>query len=113
MLQLIYFFALLILTSGLFIMLVSYNYVHKIIGLGIFQSSILIFYLAIGKINGGIVPINQMSTNNIIYTSPLPHVLMLTAIVVGFATLSVGLGLIQRIFQEFHTISENKIKFDD
>jgi multicomponent Na+:H+ antiporter subunit C len=81
--------------------------VRKIIGLGIFQSSVLIFYIALGKVDVGIPPI--FKDGNHTYSSPLPHVLMLTAIVVGFATLSVGLALIYRIFKEFGTISESKI----
>lgn len=110
--QLIYFCALVILSSGLYIMLTSDNYVRKIIGLGVFQSAVLIFYLALGKVNDGIVPIDLLDKTQQ-YTSPLPHVLMLTAIVVGFATLSVGLSLIYRIFEQFGTILESKISFND
>ncbi len=108
--HLIYFFALILLTSGLFIMLTSHNYIHKVIGLGVFQSSVLVFYLALGKVKTGIVPIMQEGVTT--YTSPLPHVLMLTAIVVGFATLSVALSLIYQIYKHFGTISENEISFD-
>ncbi len=113
--NLIYFLAVIILTSGLFIMLTSDNYVRKIIGLGVFQSSVLIFYIALGKIANGIVPINicPQDENAIcthIFSSPLPHVLMLTAIVVGFATMSVGLALIYQIHQEYGTILESKIE---
>ncbi len=108
--NLIYFFALILLTSGFFIMLTSRNYIHKIIGLGIFQSSVLVFYLSIGKIKTGGVPIFQEGITT--YTSPLPHVLMLTAIVVGFATLSVALSLIYQIYKHFGTILENEINFD-
>ncbi|MGX6960254.1 MAG: Na+/H+ antiporter subunit C [Rickettsia endosymbiont of Pentastiridius leporinus] len=110
MYYLIYFLALLLFTSGLFIMLTSYNYIHKIIGLGICQSSVLIFYLSLGKAKTGIVPI--IRDNITTYTSPLPHVLMLTAIVVGFATLSVALSLVYQIYKYFGTISENDIRFD-
>ncbi|HJD65131.1 MAG TPA: Na+/H+ antiporter subunit C [Rickettsia endosymbiont of Diachasma alloeum] len=108
--HLIYFFALILLTSGLFIMLTSHNYIHKVIGLGVFQGSVLVFYLALGKVKTGIVPIMQESVTT--YTSPLPHVLMLTAIVVGFATLSVALSFIHQIYKHFGTISENEISFD-
>ena len=93
-------------------MLTSDNYVRKIIGLGIFQSSILIFYIALGKIENGIIPIDICNNiNNCTYqfSSPLPHVLMLTAIVVGFATLSVGLALILAMHKEFGTILESEI----
>ena len=105
MFHLIYFFALILLTFGLFIMLTSHNYIHKIIGLGIFQSSVLVFYLSLGKIKTGFVPIMQDGITS--YTSPLPHVLMLTAIVVGFATLSVALSFIYQIYKHFGTVSED------
>lgn len=107
MANLIYFFSLTVLTAGLFIMLTSDNYVRKIIGLGIFQSAVLIFYIALSKVNIGIPPIEQSTQYT--YSSPLPHVLMLTAIVVGFATLSVGLALIYQIFKNFNSISEEII----
>lgn len=110
--NLIYFFAVIILTSGLFIMLTSDNFVRKIIGLGIFQSSVLIFYIALGKTANGIVPIDICADTVScphIFSSPLPHVLMLTAIVVGFATMSVGLALIYQIHKEYGTILESEI----
>lgn len=95
--HLIYFIAVIVFTCGLYIMLTSKNYIRKIIGLGIFQNSILIFYVALGKAGSGIVPLDAGS--NVTYSSPLPHVLMLTAIVVGFATLAVGLALALQISQ--------------
>lgn len=110
--NLVYLLAVIILTSGLFIMLTSDNLVRKIIGLGIFQSSVLIFYIALGKTADGIVPIDICADTQIcpyIFTSPLPHVLMLTAIVVGFATMSVGLALIYQIHKEYGTILESEI----
>lgn len=115
MLNLIYFFAVFILTTGLFIMLTSDNYVRKLIGLSIFQSSVLVFYIALGKIDDGIVPIDICAGHEScphLFTSPVPHVLMLTAIVVGFATMSVGLALIYQIYNEFNSISETKISED-
>lgn len=108
--NIIYFFAALVLVTGLFIMLTSDNYLRKIIGLGIFQSSVLLFYIALGKVSGAILPIDICS--NLVncpynFSSPLPHVLMLTAIVVGFSTMSVGLALIYKIYKEYGTISES------
>lgn len=109
----IYFTAVIICASGLFMMLTNDNYIRKIIGLGIFQSSVLIFYIAIGKIAVGIAPISRCVGGGgecgHIYSSPLPQVLMLTAVVVGFATLSVGLALIYRIFKQYGCISEKTI----
>ena len=110
--NLIYFFAVIVLTSGLFIMLTSDNFIRKIIGLAVFQSSVLIFYIALGKAANGIVPIDLCQSSqgcDYIYSSPLPHVLMLTAIVVGFATMSVGLALIYQIRKEYGTILESEI----
>ncbi len=108
------FFTLLVLTSGLFIMLTSDNYVRKVIGLNVMQSSVLIFYLMLGKVNGGIVPIERAILHSSYrYSSPLPQVLMLTAIVVGFATLSLGLSLVYCIFKRFNTISESQINFGE
>lgn len=112
MLNIIYFFAVIVLVAGLFIMLTSDNYVRKIIGLSIFQSSVLIFYIALGKAYNGLLPLDICRGDpNCPYTlsSPLPHVLMLTAIVVGFATMSVGLALVYRIYNEYGTILESKI----
>lgn len=111
--KVLYLLILIILTSGLFIMLTSNNYVRKMIGLSVMQSSVLIFYLVIGKVGGGFAPIHYNSATTPLYSSPLPQVLMLTAIVVGFATLSLGLSLIYRIFQEFGTISEHKTDLND
>ena len=89
--HLIYIVAIIVFLSGLYMMLTSRNCIRKIIGLGIFQNSILIFYIAPGKASNGVPPIDYGSA--VSYSAPLPHVLMLTAIVVGFATLAVGLAL--------------------
>ena len=110
--QYIFIFAIFILASGLFVMITSDNYIKKIIGLGIFQSSVLVFYIALGKIKQGIVPIDICMTVpncNHVFSNPLPHVLMLTAIVVGFATMAVGFALIKQIKQQYGSISEQEI----
>lgn len=110
--NIVYFFAVLVLATGLFIMLTSDNYLRKIIGLGVFQSSVLLFYIALGKMKTGILPIDVCAKLNncpYIFSSPLPQVLMLTAIVVGFATLSVGLALIYQMHKEYGTILESQI----
>ena len=93
-------------------MLTSDNYVRKILGLSVFQSSVLIFYISLGKTKGGIVPIDIcQNTLNCphMYSSPIPHVLMLTAIVVGFATMSVGLALIYQIKREYGSVNASEI----
>lgn len=115
--HLVYILGIITLSTGLFIMITSDNYIRKIIGLSIFQSSVLIFYIALGKVAQGIVPIDvdlHVNTNldisQHIFSSPLPHVLMLTAIVVGFATMSVSLALILQIKKEYNSISESQIQ---
>lgn len=116
MYNLVYFFAIIILCSGLFLMLSSDNYIKKIIGLCVFQNSVLIFYVGLGKIDIGIAPIEKCAIGEVckyVYSAPLPHVLMLTAIVVGFSTLSVGLALIYRIFKEFGSLSESEINLKE
>lgn len=139
--KILYFVTLISLTCGLFMMLICDNYVRKIIGLSVMQSSVLIFYLILGKVSGGGPPIDhsprviqtfdyktvennkvflqnvqrerQNNVNLYRYSSPLPQVLMLTAIVVGFATLSLGLSLIYRISRQFGTISESAVNFSE
>ena len=84
--------------------------VKKLVGLALFQTSVYILYISPGKILNGTAPI--LADGYSIYSSPLPHVLILTAIVVGIATLALGLSLVIRINEEFGTIEEDKL-FDD
>lgn len=107
----IYMTAVILFCCGLFIVISSDHYVKKIIGLGIFQSSVLLFFIALGKLAGGRVPIapSGVSEGEILFSSPLPHVLMLTAIVVGFATTAVALALALRVKQEHNTLSSSAI----
>jgi multicomponent Na+:H+ antiporter subunit C len=93
----IYYVAIIVFTCGLYIMMTSKNYFKVLIGLGIFQNSVLIFYIAIGKLSGGKVPVIEGKYIDNWFSSPLPQVLMLTAIVVGLATFSVGMALILKI----------------
>lgn len=104
----IYIIATIILSLGFYMILSSRDYVRKVIGLAIFQNSILIFYIALGKVRSGIVPV-EVYSSEVIYTSPIPHVLMLTAIVVGFSTLAVALALACVIKREFGTTDSIKI----
>lgn len=109
-----YLTALCSFLTGLFLMLVSDNLIRKLIGLSVFQAAILIFYLALGKVNNGIVPIDlcrsDLQSCSYNFSSPLPHVLMLTAIVVGFATLAVGLALTLQLKKNYGTILESNIR---
>ena len=84
----------------------------KIVGLNIFQTSVFMIYISIGKVSGGTAPIFPMDIGvapNLAYSNPLPHVLILTAIVVGVATTSLGLALMVRIRENYYTIEEHEI----
>ena len=112
----IYFSSVTVFAIGLFTILISNNYIKKIIGLSVLQSSVLLFYIALSKIKHGAPPINQcfgQKTCSVLYTSPISHVLMLTAIVVGFATVSLAMALIYQINTEFHSISEETLHHHD
>lgn len=104
-----FFFPLFIMLIGIFTILYSDNLIKKIFGLNIFQTSIITFYISISRIHDGHAPIIDHNNPYIIYTNPLPHVLMLTAIVVGIALTAVAFALIIRIKQNYHTISEKLI----
>ena len=107
-----YWFFILLMMTGLYVVIAKGNLVKKIVGLNIFQTSVFMLYISIGKVEGGTAPIFPMDMQidpEMIYSNPLPHVLILTAIVVGIATTSLGLALIIRIREEYHTIEEHEI----
>lgn len=96
-----------LLMAGLFIVIARGNLIKKLIGLGIFQTSVYLLYIAPGKLIGGTAPIVDGLPH--VYSNPLPHVLILTAIVVGVATLALGLALVVRIREAYDTIEEDEI----
>ena len=101
-----------LMMTGLYIVVAKGNLVKKIVGLNIFQTSVFMLYISTGKITGGTAPIfptDMQIDPDVVYTNPLPHVLILTAIVVGVATTALGLALIVRIREEFNTIEEDDI----
>lgn len=107
-----------LMMTGLYIVVQKTNLVKKMIGLSVFQVSVFMFYISVGKIKGGTAPILPMDKKYhvdvdaaaaITYSNPLPHVLILTAIVVGIATTALGLALIVRIREAFDTIDEEEI----
>ncbi|ASJ72939.1 cation:proton antiporter subunit C [Granulosicoccus antarcticus] len=104
-----YWIVIVLMMAGLYIMIARYNLVKKIIGLGLFQTSIFYLYITMGKVDGGTAPI-LMDEPGVVYSNPLPHVLILTAIVVGVATTAVALALIVRIYEAYGTIEEDEIK---
>ncbi len=102
-----YFIIIFLMVSGLYVVVARGNMVKKLVGLSLFQTSVYLLYLSPGKILGGTPPI--IDKNFQIYSNPLPHVLILTAIVVGIATLALGLALVLRINEEYGTIEEDEI----
>ena len=106
-----YWIVIVLMMTGFYIVMTSRNLVKKIIGLNIFQASVFIFYISMGKVAGGSAPILVPGVE--IYSNPLPHVLILTAIVVGVATTALGLALIVRLYAAYGSIEENDLEADD
>jgi len=102
-----YWITVFLMVAGLYIVVAKSNMIKTLIGLGIFQTSVYLLYLSPGKVLGGTPPILDPSIQT--YTNPLPHVLILTAIVVGVATLALGLALVVRINEAYGTIEEDEI----
>ena len=102
-----YAVTILLLVAGLYIVIARGNMIKKLVGLGIFQTSVYLLYIAPGKLIGGTAPI--VTAGREVYSNPLPHVLILTAIVVGIATLALGLALVVRIREAYGTIEEDDI----
>ena len=99
---------IMLMMAGLYIVISNQNFIKKLVGLSIFQSSVFIFYISIGKVSGGTAPI-LTGIPDTIYSNPLPHVLILTAIVVGVATNALGLALVVRINEAFSSIEEKTL----
>ncbi|MCF8167569.1 MAG: cation:proton antiporter subunit C [Rhodoferax sp.] len=106
-----YFITVFLMVAGLFIVIARGNLIKKLVGLGIFQTSVYLLYIAPGKLVGGTAPI--LSDAFTVYSNPLPHVLILTAIVVGVATLALGLALAVRIREAYDSIEEDEILAQD
>jgi len=102
-----YWIAVLLMIVGIYITIASGNLVKKLIGLGIFQTAVYLLYIAPGKLIGGTAPILSEAFRT--YSNPLPHVLILTAIVVGVATLALGLAIVVRVREAYGTIEEDEI----
>ncbi len=94
---------------GLYIAISRGNLVKKIMGINIFQASVILLYVSMGKVAGGTAPILMPSDPDATYSNPLPHVLMLTAIVVGVASTALGLALVVRIKEAYGTVEEDEI----
>jgi multicomponent Na+:H+ antiporter subunit C len=102
-----YWITVLLMAAGLYIVIARGNLVKKLIGLSIFQTSVYLLYIAPGKLIGGTAPI--IAEGYSVYSNPLPHVLILTAIVVGVATLALGLAIVVRIREAYGSIEEDDV----
>ena len=100
-------FAILLMT-GLYAVIAKTNLVKKMIGLAMFQSAVFLLYITMDKVEGGTAPILRNDVPDQIYSNPLPQVLILTAIVVGIATLALGLSIVVRIYEAYGTIEEDE-----
>ncbi|MEM1382940.1 MAG: cation:proton antiporter subunit C [Pseudomonadota bacterium] len=101
------FLIILLMVIGLYTVVQKSNMIKRLIGLGIFQTSVYLVYLSPGKILGATPPI--IAPEYQVYSNPLPHVLILTAIVVGVATLALGLAITVRINEAFGSIEEDEV----
>ncbi|MEE9300970.1 MAG: cation:proton antiporter subunit C [Alphaproteobacteria bacterium] len=106
-----YWASIILMMLGFYVVIARGNLVKKLVGLTIFQTSVFLLYISIGKVRGGSAPIIDPDVE--IYSNPLPHVLILTAIVVSVATTAVGLALVVRIKKAYGTVEEDEIHKQD
>ena len=102
-----YWIVIVLMMTGFYIVIAQGNLIKKMVGLSIFQVSVFVFYISIGRVDEGTAPIIGEGIK--IYSNPLPHVLILTAIVVGVATTALGLAMIVRIRDAYDTIEGDEI----
>ncbi|TNE76664.1 MAG: Na+/H+ antiporter subunit C [Gammaproteobacteria bacterium] len=106
-----YWVVILLMMTGFYIVIVQGNLIKKLIGLNLFQTSVFIFYISVGKVSGGSAPILAEDVD--VYSNPLPHVLILTAIVVGIATTALALALVIRIRKAYGSVEEEELQQRD
>lgn len=103
-----YWVAVILMMAGFYTVIAQHNLIKKVVGLNIFQVAVFVLYISMGKVTGGSAPIFKDGIE--IYSNPLPHVLILTAIVVGVATTALALALVVRINHSYGTIEEDEIQ---
>jgi len=101
-----YWVFVLLLVIGFYAVIARDNLIKKLLGLSIFQAAVFLLFISIGKVNGGTAPIVMDGNWNQLFSNPLPQVLILTAIVVGISTLSLGLAIVVRIKEAYGTIED-------
>ena len=107
-----YWVIMVLMMMGLYIVIAHGNLIKKVVGLNVFQVSVFLLYITMAKVEGGTAPI--LAEGIKLYSNPLPHVLILTAIVVGVATTALGLALVVRIHNAYGTIEDEEIdKLED
>ena len=106
-----YWVVVVLMMVGFYIVIAHGNLIKKIVGLSIFQTSVFIFYISMAKVDGGTAPILTEGVDK--YSNPLPHVLILTAIVVGIATTALALALVVLIKEAYGSIEEEEIQEKD
>lgn len=106
-----YWIVIFLMMAGFYTVISRGNLVKKIAGLNIFQTSVFILFISLGYVTGGAAPILEDGVT--LYSNPLPHVLILTAIVVGVATTALGLALVVRIREVYGTVEEEEIHVQD
>jgi len=106
-----YWIVIVLMMIGFYVVIAHENLIKKLVGLSIFQTSVFFFYISMGKISGATAPI--LDPHYDLYSNPLPHVLILTAIVVGIATTALGLALVVRIQESYGSIEEYEIQSQD
>lgn len=104
-----YWVVIFLMMVGFYGVIARGNIIKTLMGLTIFQTSVFILFISMGKVAGGATPIIRKGVEGVVYSNPLPHVLILTAIVVGVATMAVGLALTVRIQEAFGSIEEDSI----
>ncbi|MEQ8818089.1 MAG: cation:proton antiporter subunit C [Thalassobaculum sp.] len=102
-----YWIVIVLMMVGLYVVVARGNLVKKIIGLNVFQTSVFLLYISLGKVAGGTAPI--LTGKDEVFSNPVPHVLILTAIVVGIATTALGLALVVRIREAYESIEDDEI----
>jgi multicomponent Na+:H+ antiporter subunit C len=106
-----YWIVVFLMMTGFYIVIAQGNLIKKVVGLNIFQASVFIMFISMGKIEGGTAPI--VVEGSTLYANPLPHVLILTAIVVGVSTTALALALVVRINEAYRTVEEDEIHEQD
>ncbi|MBW3163768.1 cation:proton antiporter subunit C [Ferrimonas balearica] len=106
-----YYIVVVLMMIGFYIVIAQANLIKKLMGLSLFQTSVFILYISMGNVEGGTAPILDPEFG--VFSNPLPHVLILTAIVVGVATTALGLALAVRLHEAYGTLEEDEIQQQD